>query len=115
MQFSSRSPDDASTFRSLMRRNANWALMNGYRYRLESVPNLRRRSVYFEKVRMALQALRGGAPWALWVDDDAVINIARISVEDWLDRYPTRDLIIAKQAGHPNHAPWPCSSLTTSA
>lgn len=93
IQFSDR-PD----YELLMLRNEKWARLNGYKYiRKKTRALAHSHSVYFEKVRMALDAFDEGAEWVLWVDDDAMINIVNQTAEDWIARFPRADLIITRE------------------
>jgi hypothetical protein len=88
-----------SEYTLLMDRNEKWARLNRYTYWRESQPLLAAsHSIYFEKVRMALDAFAAGATWVLWVDDDATINDMDQTVAGWLNRYAGRDFIIAREA-----------------
>ena len=57
-------------YKTLSDRVERWAALRGYRYRVESERGLPTYSVYWEKVRMGLEALERGSEWVLWVDDD---------------------------------------------
>lgn len=72
--------------------------MRGYSYTVRTARVLQRtHAVYFEKVRMALDAFDEGAEWVLWVDDDATINRADLSAASFIDLFPQADLIIARE------------------
>lgn len=74
------------------------ARMCGYSYTVRTARVLQRtHAVYFEKVRMALDAFDEGAEWVLWVDDDATINRADLSAASFIDLFPQADLIIARE------------------
>ena len=59
-------------------------------------------SIYWEKVRMGLQAL-ATHEWALWVDDDATINQPDVAAEEWFVRLPGRGLLVAPQPELEDH------------
>ena len=101
IQFSDRF--DAEPYRSLCGRTRRWAAAAGYAYHAETERGLPTYSVYWEKVRMGLEALERGAEWALWVDDDATINRADTRTEDFLARFPDRSLLIGVQAELEDH------------
>lgn len=101
IQFSDRF--DAEPYRSLCGRTRHWAVAAGYAYHAETERGLPTYSVYWEKVRMGLEALERGAEWALWVDDDATINRADMQTEDFLARFPDRSLLIGVQAELEDH------------
>ena len=84
-------------YRTLSERVERWAALRGYRYRVESERGLPTYSVYWEKVRMGLEALERGSEWVLWVDDDATINEPDQRAEDWLERFPNRSLLLSQQ------------------
>ncbi|KAL1499917.1 hypothetical protein AB1Y20_012599 [Prymnesium parvum] len=90
---------DRAGYEKLMQRNERWARMRGYSYTVRTARVLQRtHAVYFEKVRMALDAFDEGAEWVLWVDDDATINRADLSAASFIDLFPQADLIIAREA-----------------
>ena len=95
LQFS----DRESAFGVLLKRNKDWARMNGYTYILESKKKWSKtHSIYFEKIRMLLESLDDPATkWVLWVDDDATINRPELTVQYWLDAYPNADFILSPQ------------------
>ena len=95
IQFSDRL--DVEPYKTLSERVQRWAALRGYRYRLESERALPTHSVYWEKVRMGLEALERGSEWVLWVDDDATINEPDLRAEDWLERFPNRSLLLSPQ------------------
>ena len=101
IQFSDRF--DTEPYRSLCGRTRRWAAAAGYAYHAETERGLPTYSVYWEKVRMGLEALERGAEWALWVDDDATINRADTRTEDFLARFPDRSLLIGVQAELEDH------------
>ena len=67
IQFSDRF--DVEPYRSLCGRTRRWATAAGYTYHAETARGLPTYSVYWEKVRMGLEALERGVEWALWVDE----------------------------------------------
>ena len=89
---------DRDRYTLLMDRNRKWARLNGYQYRREAKPVLSAsHSIYFEKIRMALDTFATGAMWVLWIDDDATINDAQQTASDWISRFPQQDFIVAKE------------------
>ena len=101
IQFSDRF--DVEPYRSLCGRTRRWATAAGYTYHVETARGLPTYSVYWEKVRMGLEALERGVEWALWVDDDATINRADTRAEDFLARFSDRSLLIGVQAELEDH------------
>ena len=101
IQFSNRF--DVEPYRSLCGRTRRWATAAGYTYHAETARGLPTYSVYWEKVRMGLEALERGVEWALWVDDDATINRADTRAEDFLARFSDRSLLIGVQAELEDH------------
>ena len=101
IQFSDRF--DAEPYHSLCGRTRRWAAAAGYAYHAETERGLPTYSVYWEKVRMGLEALERGVEWALWVDDDATINRADTRTDDFLARFPDRSLLIGVQAELEDH------------
>ena len=88
---------DRPEYEPFMARNAKLARANGYRYERRGERVLDTHPVYFEKVRMALDAFDEGAEWVLWVDDDATINLVNQTVADWIERFPHADFIITRE------------------
>jgi hypothetical protein len=101
IQFSDRF--DVEPYRSLCGRTRRWATAAGYTYHAETARGLPTYSVYWEKVRMGLEALERGVEWALWVDDDATINRADTRAEDFLARFSDRSLLLGVQAELEDH------------
>lgn len=88
---------DRPAYEIFMARNKRLAHLREYQYLRRSKRVLEAHPVYFEKVRMALDAFEDGAEWVLWVDDDATINAVGQTAAEWIDRFRTAHFIIARE------------------